>query len=58
MSLGMLAGVWLVLRRPILWYFRVNELIENQNKTIELLQSINDKLGKKQALGKSDGIGK
>lgn len=45
MSLTMLVGVWLVLRRPILWYFRVNEAIENQKKTIELLQSINDRLG-------------
>lgn len=44
MSLAMLVGVWLVLRRPIIWYFRVNEAIENQKKTIELLQSINEKL--------------
>lgn len=50
MSLGMMVGVWLVLRRPILWYFRINETIENQQKTIDLLQSINEKLsgGQKQ----------
>ena len=55
MSLAMLVGVWFVLRRPILWYFRVNETIENQKKTIELLQSINEKLsgGQKQP-GKKD----
>lgn len=44
MSLGMMVGVWLVLRRPILWYFRINETIVNQQKTIDLLQSINEKL--------------
>ena len=57
MSLTMLVGVWLVLRRPILWYFRVNEAIENQKKTIELLQSINEKLssGQKQTGKKVTG---
>lgn len=57
MSLAMMVGVWLVLRRPILWYFRINETIENQQKTIDLLQSINEKLsgGQKQPKKKETG---
>lgn len=41
-SLGMLAGVWLVLRRPILWYCRTNEIVENQQRIIQLLEKLVD----------------
>lgn len=41
-SLGLLAGVWLVLRRPILWYCRTNEIVENQQRIIQLLEKLVD----------------
>lgn len=41
-SLGLLAGVWLVLRRPILWYCRTNEIVENQQRIIQLLEKLID----------------
>jgi len=40
----MFAGFMLVIRRPLLWYYRINEQVENQRKIIELLQSINSKM--------------
>lgn len=39
-SLGMLVGVWLVLRRPMLWYCRTNEIVENQQRIIKLLEKL------------------
>ena len=41
-SLGLLASVWLVLRRPILWYCRTNEIVENQQRIIQLLEKLVD----------------
>jgi len=42
-SLGLTIGVWLVLRRPMLWYCRTNEIVENQQRIISLLEKIADK---------------
>jgi len=39
-SLGLMIGVWLVLRRPMLWYCRTNEIVENQQRIIALLEKI------------------
>lgn len=41
-SLGMMVGCALVIRRPMLWYFRINDHIENQKRIIELLEKLTD----------------
>ena len=40
MSVGLVVGFWLVMRRPVLWYFRINERIANQQKIIGLLEEL------------------
>ena len=44
MTLAMFAGFMLVIRRPLLWYYRINEQTENQRQIIELLKSIDSKM--------------
>lgn len=43
MTLAMMAGFMLIIRRPLLWYLRINERIDNQRQIIEQLKLLNDK---------------
>lgn len=36
-------GLFLLMRKAVLWYFRIDEARENQRKIIALLQRIADK---------------
>lgn len=31
-------GIWLLFRRPMLWYFRINEMIALQERTVAALE--------------------
>ena len=44
MTLVMVVGFWLVLRRPVLWYFKIDEFLMNQRQIIEQLKQLNVKL--------------
>lgn len=44
MTLVMVVGFWLVLRRPVLWYFKIDESLMNQRQIIEQLKQLNAKL--------------
>lgn len=44
MTLVMVVGFWLVLRRPVLWYFKIDEFLMNQRQIIEQLKQLNAKL--------------
>ena len=44
MTLAMLVGFMLVIRKPLLWYLRINEQVENQRQIIGLLKSIESKM--------------
>jgi hypothetical protein len=37
-SLGVYVLVWLIFRRPTLWYFRINEMIALQERTVAALE--------------------
>ena len=38
MTVGFMAGFFLVIRGAVLWYCRINEHIENQKNIIKLLE--------------------
>lgn len=40
----MFVGFMLVIRKPLLWYLRINERVENQRQIIGLLKSIDSKM--------------
>lgn len=42
MALALIFGIFLVIRSIILWYYRINERIQNQNQIIRLLQQIEE----------------
>lgn len=44
MTLAMFVGFMLVIRKPLLWYYRINEQVENQRQIIGLLKSIDSKM--------------
>ena len=44
MSLAMLVGVFLVLRKPLLWYYKINKHLDNQQQIITLLQKMDKHL--------------
>ena len=41
MSLAMVIGFYLVLRRPLLWYFKIDEFLMNQRTMIEQMKKLN-----------------
>lgn len=34
----MFVGLMLAFRKPLLWYFRINEFLDKQDKIIEMMQ--------------------
>ena len=46
-SLGFIFVVWLLIREIVCWYYKINEQIENQKKTNELLNNILTTLNQK-----------
>lgn len=57
-NLALFIGVLLVLRRPVLWYFRVNEHLDNQRRIIALLQRLSGVEPDTDTAGGKDGRGK
>jgi hypothetical protein len=47
-SVGIIALLFLILRAVVLWYYRVNERVELQQRTNELLDKIYRQLGGKE----------
>lgn len=43
LSLAMLAGFCLILRKPLLWYFKLDKYLENQQRIIALLEQHREK---------------
>lgn len=37
-------GLFLLVRKLMLWYWKINELVETQKRTVELLVSIRERL--------------
>lgn len=46
--------VWIALRRTFLWYFKIKDIVEYQNKQIKLNEDTNEKLDKIISLIASD----
>ena len=46
MTVGFMAGFFLVIRGAVLWYCRINEHIENQKNIIKLLEQLNARFEK------------
>jgi hypothetical protein len=44
-ALGILILVFLLVRSIFLWYWKIDTIVENQEKQIELLEDLNKKLG-------------
>lgn len=34
----LMIALWLIFRKPILWYYRINEIIDLQKRTVEALE--------------------
>ena len=47
-TVGIIALLFLILRAVVLWYYRVNERVELQQRTNELLEKIYRQLGGKE----------
>jgi hypothetical protein len=47
-TVGIIALLFLILRAVVLWYYRVNERVELQQRTNELLEKIYGQLGGKE----------
>jgi|GEM_PF-1027660 len=46
LGIVILIGVFLALRTLMLWYWKIDKLLKNQQETNSLLRSIDEKLGK------------
>jgi len=44
-ALAILILVFLLVRSILLWYWKIDTIVENQEKQIELLKALNKKLG-------------
>jgi hypothetical protein len=40
--IGILIGIWILIRQIALWYYRINDRVELQKRTNELLEELID----------------